>query len=89
MSININILSNFNGSGFDKLSRELDRLNTPMEKLGAISRTLAPAAQIGVVALGALGASAVTAASDMVEAQTAVNQIFGKSAEAIKEFSES
>jgi hypothetical protein len=89
MSININILSNFNGSGFDKLSRELDRLNTPMEKLGAVSRTLAPAAQIGVVALTALGASAVTAASDMVEAQTAVNQIFGKSAEAIKEFSES
>ena len=89
MSININILSNFNGSGFDKLSRELDRLNTPLEKLGAISKTLAPAAQIGVVALGALGASAVNAASDMVEAQTAVNEIFGKSADAIKQFSES
>ena len=72
MSININILSNFNGSGFDKLSRELDRLNTPMEKLGAISRTLAPAAQIGLVALGGLAVGAVRAAE---EAEVANNRL--------------
>jgi hypothetical protein len=72
MSININILSNFNGSGFDKLSRELDRLNTPMEKLGAVSRTLAPAAQIGLVALGGLAIGAVRAAE---EAEVANNRL--------------
>jgi len=72
MSININILSNFNGSGFDKLSRELDRLNTPMEKLGAVSRTLAPAAQIGLVALGGLAVGAIRAAE---EAEVANNRL--------------
>jgi TP901 family phage tail tape measure protein len=65
MSININILSNFNGAGFDKLERELKRLNTPIEKLGAITRSLAPAAIIGLGAL-ALGANkAVTDATDL------------------------
>jgi TP901 family phage tail tape measure protein len=65
MSININILSNFNSSGFDKLERELKRLNTPMEKLGAITRSLAPAAIIGLGAL-AIGANkAVTDATDL------------------------
>ena len=72
MSININILSNFNGSGFDKLSRELDRLNTPMEKLGAVSRTLAPAASIGLVALGGLAVGAIRAAE---EAEVANNRL--------------
>jgi TP901 family phage tail tape measure protein len=65
MSININILSNFNGAGFDKLERELKRLNTPIEKLGAITRSLAPAAIIGLGAL-AIGANkAVTDATDL------------------------
>ena len=72
MSININILSNFNGSGFDKLSRELDRLKTPMEKIGAVSKTLAPAAQIGLVALGGLAVGAIRAAE---EAQVADNRL--------------
>jgi hypothetical protein len=72
MSININILSNFNGSGFDKLSRELDRLNTPMEKIGAVSRTLAPAAQIGLFAIGGLATGAVRAAE---EAEVANNRL--------------
>jgi TP901 family phage tail tape measure protein len=65
MSININILSNFNSSGFDKLGRELKRLDTPIEKLGAITRSLAPAAIIGLGAL-ALGANkSVTEANDL------------------------
>lgn len=72
MSININILSNFNGSGFDKLSRELDRLNTPMEKVAAVSRTLAPAAIIGLTALSGMAVGAVRAAE---EAQVANNRL--------------
>jgi TP901 family phage tail tape measure protein len=65
MSININILSNFNGAGFDKLQRELGRLNTPVEKLGAVTRSLAPAAVIGLGAL-ALGANqSVTQANNL------------------------
>jgi hypothetical protein len=72
MSININILSNFNGTGFDKLTRELDRLNTPMEKIGAVSRTLAPAAIIGLTALSGMAVGAVRAAE---EAQIANNRL--------------
>jgi hypothetical protein len=62
--IKINILSNFNAQGFSKLQRELKRLDTPIEKLGAVTRSLAPAAQIGLVALTALGTAAVRAAED-------------------------
>ena len=65
MSININILSNFNSSGFDKLSRELGRLNTPIEKLGAITRSLAPAAIIGLGALAVGASKSVTEANDL------------------------
>jgi TP901 family phage tail tape measure protein len=65
MSININILSNFNGAGFDKLERELKRLNTPIEKLGAITRSLAPAAIIGLGALAVGANKAVTDATDL------------------------
>jgi TP901 family phage tail tape measure protein len=65
MSININILSNFNSSGFDKLSRELGRLNTPIEKLGAITRLLAPAAIIGLGALAVGASKAVTDANGL------------------------
>jgi len=72
MSININILSNFNGTGFDKLTRELDRVTTPLEKVAVLSRSFAPAARLGLLAIGGLGAAAVQSASDMIEAQTAV-----------------
>lgn len=65
MSININILSNFNSSGFDKLSRELGRLDTPMEKLGATTRALAPAAIIGLGALAVGATKSVTEANDL------------------------
>jgi hypothetical protein len=72
MSININILSNFNGSGFNKLEKELGRLTTPMEKLGAVSRSLAPAAAIGLTAMAGMAVSAVRAAE---EAQVANNRL--------------
>jgi hypothetical protein len=72
MSININILSNFNGAGFDKLSRELGRLTSPMEKIGAVSRSLAPAAVVGLTALTGMGVGAVRAAE---EAQVADNRL--------------
>ena len=65
MSININILSNFNGAGFDKLTRELKRLDTPIEKLGAITRSLAPAAIIGLGALAVGASKSVTEANDL------------------------
>ena len=65
MSININILSNFNSSGFDKLSRELKRLDTPMEKLGATTRALAPAAIIGLGALAVGASRSVTDANNL------------------------
>jgi hypothetical protein len=64
MSININILSNFNGAGFDKLSRELGRLSTPIEKVAAVSRSLAPAAIIGLTALSGMAVGAVRAAEE-------------------------
>jgi hypothetical protein len=70
--IKINILTNFNGQGFDKLQRELKRLDTPIEKLGAVTRSLAPAAQVGLVALSAMGVAAVRAAE---EAQQANNRL--------------
>jgi hypothetical protein len=72
MSININILSNFNGAGFDKLSRELSRLNTPLEKVAAVSRSLAPAAIIGLTALSGMAVGAVRAAE---EAEVANNRL--------------
>jgi hypothetical protein len=64
MSININILSNFNGSGFDRLEKELQRLTTPIEKVAAVSRALAPAAIIGLTALSGMAVGAVRAAEE-------------------------
>jgi glutamyl-tRNA reductase len=85
MSININILSNFNGTGFDKLTRELDRLNTPMEKIGAVSRTLAPAAIIGLTALSGMAVGAVRAAEEAGALGSTLNQLFQRSFAVAKE----
>jgi TP901 family phage tail tape measure protein len=63
--IKINILSNFNASGFDKLQRDLKRLDTPMEKLGATTRALAPAATIALGALAIGATKAVGSANDL------------------------
>ncbi len=75
MGININILSNFNGSGFDKLGKELKRLDTPMEKLGATTKALAPAAAIGLTALVAMGGSAIKAAESAQVADDRLSNI--------------
>ncbi len=89
MAININILSNFNGSGFDKLGKELNRLDTPMEKLGATTRALAPAATVGLTALAAMGAVAIKAAEDAQVADARLANIvdsmglFGAETEAV------
>ena len=98
MSININILSNFNGSGFNKLEKELKRLTTPMEKLGAVSRSLAPAAAIGLTALAGMAVSAVRAAeeaqvaNDRLDAVAKSMNLFGsqtdKVTDRLKEFAE-
>jgi TP901 family phage tail tape measure protein len=63
--IRINILSNFNAGGFDKLQRELKRLDTPMEKLGAVTKSLAPMATVAFGALAFGAAKSVTAANDL------------------------
>jgi hypothetical protein len=75
MSININILSNFNGAGFDKLTRELGRLSTPIEKVAAVSRTLAPAAVIGLTALTGMAVGAVRAAEEAQVADARLRNI--------------
>jgi hypothetical protein len=75
MSININILSNFNGSGFDRLEKELKRLTTPMEKIGAVSRALAPAAVIGLTALTGMAVGAVRAAEEAQVADARLRNI--------------
>jgi TP901 family phage tail tape measure protein len=82
MSININILSNFNGAGFDKLTRELKRLDTPIEKLGAITRSLAPAAIIGLGALAVGASRAVTDANDLAIGLREVVTLTGATGEA-------
>lgn len=99
MSININILSNFNGSGFDKLERELGRLNTPLEKVAAVSRSLAPAAIIGLTALTGMAVGAVRAAEESEIANNRLQNIaesmglFGKETDAVvqrmKDFADS
>jgi hypothetical protein len=75
MSININILSNFNGAGFDKLTRELGRLSTPIEKVAAVSRSLAPAAIIGLTALTGMAVGAVRAAEEAQVADARLRNI--------------
>jgi TP901 family phage tail tape measure protein len=82
MSININILSNFNGAGFDKLERELKRLNTPIEKLGAITRSLAPAAIIGLGALAVGANKAVTDANGLAIGLREVVTLTGETGDA-------
>jgi hypothetical protein len=89
MSININILSNFNGAGFDKLTRELDRLSSPIEKVAAVSRSLAPAAIIGLTALTGMAIGAVRAAEEAEIADNRLRNIvnsmglFGSQAETV------
>jgi hypothetical protein len=99
MSININILSNFNGAGFNKLEKELNRLTTPIEKVAAVSRSLAPAAVIGLTALTGMAVGALRAAEEAEVANNRISSITktiglfgaetGKVATRIQEFAES
>jgi TP901 family phage tail tape measure protein len=76
--IKINILSNFNATGFDKLQRELKRLDTPMEKLGATTRALAPAATIALGALAVGAAKSVGSANDLALSMREVVTLTGE-----------
>jgi len=76
--IRINIFSNFNPQGFDKLSRELKRLDTPMEKLGATTRALAPAATIALGALAVGAAKSVGSANDLALSMREVVTLTGE-----------
>jgi TP901 family phage tail tape measure protein len=82
MSININILSNFNSSGFDKLGKELGRLDTPMEKLGATTRALAPAATVALGALTVGAVASVTQANNLAVGLREVVTLTGETGKA-------
>jgi TP901 family phage tail tape measure protein len=79
--IKINILSNFNAQGFTKLQKELKRLDTPMEKLGATTRALAPAATIALGALAIGAAKAVGSANDLALGLREVVTLTGETGE--------
>jgi len=75
MAITINILSSFKNTGFQRLEKELSRLETPMQKVAATARALGPAATVGFGAL-ALGATqAIQAAEDVQVADARLQQI--------------
>lgn len=66
MAITINILSSFKNAGFQRLEKELSRLETPMQKVQATARALGPAATIGFGAL-AYGATQAIQAAEAAE----------------------
>lgn len=66
MAITINILSSFKNAGFQRLEKELSRLETPMQKIQATARALGPAATIGFGAL-AFGATQAIQAAEAAE----------------------
>lgn len=82
------ILSEFKPEGIDKAIREFKKLETTTEKIGfGLSKAFLPA----TAALGGLVAAAipaVKAASDLEEAQSKINVIFGESAREIEAFAE-
>lgn len=72
MAITINILSSFKNAGFQRLEKELSRLETPMQKIQATARALGPAATIG---FGALAYGATQAIQAAEAAQVADNRL--------------
>lgn len=75
MAITINILSSFKNTGFQRLEKELTRLDTPMQKIQATAKALGPAATVAFGAL-ALGATqAIEAAEATRVADERLNQI--------------
>lgn len=83
MAITINILSSFKNAGFQRLEKELSRLETPMQKIQATARALGPAATIGfgALAFGATqaikGAEAAEVASRRLEQVAESMGLFG------------
>lgn len=86
MAISIPIISEFDGKGIKSAIREFKQLETTGQKAQfALKKAVVPA----TAALGALGAAAVgavKAASDMAEAQSKANVIFGEGAAEIRKF---
>jgi phage-related protein len=72
MAITINILSSFKNAGFQRLEKELSRLETPLQKVQATARALGPAATIG---FGALAYGATQAVQAAEAAQVADNRL--------------
>ena len=84
--LSIPIVSEFDGKGIKKAIAEFKQLETTGEKAQfALKKALVPAtAALGGLAVAAKGA--VSAASDMAEAQSKVNVIFGDGAAEIAKF---
>ena len=84
--LSIPIVSEFDGKGIKKAIAEFKQLETTGEKAQfALKKALVPAtAALGGLAVAAKGA--VAAASDMAEAQSKVNVIFGDGASEIAKF---
>jgi len=88
VAINVPIISEFQPSGLKKAMAEFKRLKTTSEKVAfGLKKAFLPA----TAALGGLAAAAVPAikaASDLEEAQSKVNVIFGEGAEQVEAFAE-
>lgn len=88
MAINVPIISEFQPSGLKKAMAEFKRLETTSQKVAfGLKKAFLPA----TAALGGLAAAAVPAikaASDLEEAQSKVNVIFGEGAEQVETFAE-
>ena len=86
MAINIPILTSFSGKGVADAQREFKSLTTTTQKAGFIlQRALLPAA----AAIGTITqviAPAIKAASDVEEATSKVNVIFGRASKSVKDF---
>jgi phage-related protein len=75
MAITINILSSFKNAGFQRLEKELSRLESPMQKIQATARALGPAATIGFGALAFGATQAIQAAEAAEVADNRLKQI--------------
>lgn len=86
MALAIPIISSFDDTGIKKAVKEFQQLETTSEKAQfAIKKAAVPAAA-ALTGLAAAAGVAVKAASDMAEAQSKVNVIFGDSAKDISAF---
>lgn len=75
MAITINILSSFKNTGFQRLEKELTRLETPMQKIQATAKALGPTATIAFGALAVGATQAIQAAEAARVADSRLQQI--------------